>query len=114
MTQPTAESAPPDSAAVSVAEASPAARQRHARLAVEITEHNHRYHVLDSPLISDAEYDTLMRELRRLEEEYPGLRTPDSPSQKVGGISTDFTPVEHLQRLLSLYNAFSGHRGGTR
>jgi DNA ligase (NAD+) len=88
-------------------QASPAARQRHARLAVEITEHNHRYHVLDAPVVSDAEYDALMRELRGLEEEYPELRTPDSPTQKVGGISTEFTPVEHLQRLLSLDNAFS-------
>jgi DNA ligase (NAD+) len=88
--------------------ADPAARQRHAGLAVEITEHNHRYHVLDSPIISDAEYDALMRELRGLEEQYPELRTPDSPTQKVGDmISTDFAPVEHLERLLSLDNAFS-------
>jgi len=114
VTEPTAEpepaggtEGPPGSEAAPVPEATPAARQRHARLAGEITEHNHRYHVLDSPVISDAEYDALMRELRGLEEEYPGLRTPDSPTQKVGGISTDFTPVEHLQRLLSLDNAFS-------
>jgi DNA ligase (NAD+) len=83
------------------------ARHRHAELADQITEHNYRYHVLDAPLVSDAEYDTLMRELRALEERYPDLRTPDSPSQKVGGISTDFTPVTHLERLLSLDNAFS-------
>jgi DNA ligase (NAD+) len=89
-------------------EASPADRRRHAQLAAEITEHNHRYHVLDSPLISDAEYDALMRELRALEERHPDLRTPDSPTQKVGDvISTDFAAVEHLQRLLSLDNAFS-------
>jgi DNA ligase (NAD+) len=88
--------------------ADPAARQRHAALAVEITEHNHRYHVLDSPIVSDAEYDALMRELRGLEDTYPELRTPDSPTQKVGDvISTDFAPVEHLERLLSLDNAFS-------
>ncbi|HZR50611.1 MAG TPA: NAD-dependent DNA ligase LigA, partial [Streptosporangiaceae bacterium] len=69
---------------------------------------NHRYHVLDAPLISDAEYDALMRELRALEEQHPDLRTPDSPTQKVGDvISTDFAPVEHLERLLSLDNAFS-------
>jgi DNA ligase (NAD+) len=86
----------------------PAARQRHAALAVEITEHLHRYHVLDAPVISDAAYDALMRELLGLEERYPDLRTPDSPSQKVGDvISTDFAPVEHLERLLSLDNAFS-------
>jgi len=84
------------------------ARHRHADLVVEITEHNHRYHVLDAPLISDAEYDALMRELRELEARYPDLRTPDSPTQKVGDvISTDFAPVEHLERLLSLDNAFS-------
>ena len=64
--------------------------------------------MLDSPLISDAEYDALMRELRELEERYPDLRTPDSPTQKVGDvISTDFAAVEHLERLLSLDNAFS-------
>ncbi len=89
-------------------EADTAARHRHAGLVVEITEHNHRYHVLDAPLISDAEYDALMRELRALEEQHPDLRTPDSPTQKVGDvISTDFAPVEHLERLLSLDNAFS-------
>ncbi len=83
-------------------------RSRHAELAAEVTEHNYRYHVLDSPLVSDAEYDALMRELRALEERYPELRTPDSPTQQVGGlISTDFSPVEHLQQLLSLDNAFS-------
>ena len=64
--------------------------------------------MLDSPLISDAEYDTLIRELRDIEEEFPQLRTPDSASQKVGGaISTDFAAVDHLERLLSLDNAFS-------
>ncbi len=84
------------------------ARHRHADLSVQLTEHQHRYHVLDSPLISDAEYDTLIRELRELEEKYSELRTPDSPTQKVGGaISTLFTAVTHLDRLLSLDNAFS-------
>jgi DNA ligase (NAD+) len=85
-----------------------AARQRHADLAAEIAEHDYRYYVLDSPVVSDAEYDSLMRELRALEERYPELRTPDSPTQRPGGgISTLFTPVEHLERLLSLDNAFS-------
>jgi DNA ligase (NAD+) len=103
------ESAPQVGAAVeSAPQADPAARHRHADLAVEITEHNHRYHVLDAPVISDAGYDALMRELRELEERYPDLRTPDSPTQKVGDvISTDFAPVEHLERLFSLDNAFS-------
>jgi len=64
--------------------------------------------VLDSPTISDIDYDTKMRELRALEEQYPDLRTPDSPTQTVhGSISTLFTPVEHLERLLSLDNVFT-------
>ena len=87
--------------------ATPELRHRHAELAAEITEHNYRYHVLDSPLVDDANYDAQMRELRALEDEHPDLRTPDSPTQKVGGISTEFTPVQHLLRLLSLDNAFS-------
>src|SRR5690349_6532629 len=92
----------------SVTDDGAAARQRHAQLSVELTEHDHRYYVLDSPLVSDAEYDMLMRELRALEERHPELRTPDSPSQRVaGGISTLFSPVEHLERLLSLDNVFS-------
>ena len=92
----------------SVADDGAAARQRHAQLSMELTENDHRYYVLDSPLVSDAEYDTLMRELRALEERHPELRTPDSPSQRVaGGISTLFSPVEHLERLLSLDNVFS-------
>ncbi|HEV2450482.1 MAG TPA: NAD-dependent DNA ligase LigA [Streptosporangiaceae bacterium] len=83
-------------------------RQRHATLSVELTEHQHRYHVLDSPLVSDAEYDTLMRELAGIEDRHPELRTPDSPSQRVGApVSTLFTPVTHVERLLSLDNVFS-------
>ncbi len=83
-------------------------RQRHAELAAELLEHQYRYYVLDSPLVSDAEYDTLMNELLAIEEQVPELRTPDSPSQKVGGmISTDFAPVQHLQPLQSLDDVFS-------
>ncbi len=90
------------------AEAPAAARERHAELSQQIEEHNYRYHVLDAPVVSDAEYDKLMAELRDLENSYPELRTPDSPTQKVGAkISTDFTPVRHLERLQSLDNAFS-------
>jgi DNA ligase (NAD+) len=90
-------------------EAAPAdARRRHADLSLDITEADHRYYVLDSPTISDIEYDTKMRELRALEDQYPDLRTPDSPTQTVHGtISTLFTPVEHLERLLSLDNVFT-------
>ena len=84
------------------------ARRRHADLSLEITEADHRYYILDSPTISDIDYDTKMRELRALEDEHPDLRTPDSPTQTVhGAISTLFTPVEHLERLLSLDNVFT-------
>jgi DNA ligase (NAD+) len=75
---------------------------------VEIAENDYRYYILDSPLVSDAEYDKQMREIRELEEQYPELRTPDSPTQRpAGGVATQFTPVRHLQRMLSLDNAFS-------
>ena len=84
------------------------ARARHAELSTELDDALYRYHVLDRPTLSDAEYDALMRELVALEEASPGLRTPDSPSQRVGAaISTDFAPVEHLERMMSLDNAFS-------
>jgi len=86
----------------------PAASQRHSELALTLDEHSYRYHVLDQPTVSDSEYDALMRELGALEEQHPGLRTPDSPSQKVGNTySTLFTPVEHLERMQSLDNCFS-------
>jgi len=91
-----------------VPEAPAEAKRRHADLSLEITEADHRYYILDSPTISDIDYDTKMRELRALEEQYPELRTPDSPTQTVhGAISTLFTPVEHLERLLSLDNVFT-------
>jgi len=84
------------------------ARDRHAILATELDEHQYRYHVLDAPTIGDGEYDVLMRELEALEATYPGLRTPDSPSQRVGGAySTLFEPVAHAERMLSLDNAFT-------
>jgi DNA ligase (NAD+) len=94
--------------AAAPAEAPAEARRRHADLSLEITEADHRYYILDSPTISDIDYDTKMRELRALEEQYPDLRTPDSPTQTVHGtVSTLFTPVEHLERLLSLDNVFT-------
>ncbi|WP_067169380.1 NAD-dependent DNA ligase LigA [Microtetraspora niveoalba] len=84
-----------------------AARERHAELAELAEEANWRYYVLDSPTVSDAKYDAWMRELKELEQEHPDLRTPDSPTQKVGGaISTEFAAVRHLQRMESLDNAF--------
>jgi DNA ligase (NAD+) len=84
------------------------ARERHAALATEIDEHQYRYYVLDAPTIMDAEFDTLMRELQGLEQQWPALRTPDSPTQRVGGAySTQFTPVPHTERMLSLDNVFA-------
>jgi DNA ligase (NAD+) len=89
------------------AEPSTAARERHATLSVEITDHQYRYYVLDAPTISDAEFDAMLRELEALEAEFPALRTPDSPTQRVGGtFSTLFTPVQHAERMMSLDNAF--------
>jgi DNA ligase (NAD+) len=84
------------------------ARDEHARLAQELDDHQYRYYILDAPTASDAEYDTLMRRLQALEDEFPELRTPSSPTQRVGGTySTLFTAVDHLERMLSLDNAFS-------
>src|ERR1700677_3254494 len=101
-------SEPGDDSAVAPEAAPAEARRRHADLSLDITEADHRYYILDSPTISDIEYDTTMRELRALEEQYPDLRTPDSPTQTVHGtVSTLFTPVEHLERLLSLDNVFT-------
>jgi len=81
--------------------------ERAARLRAEIAEHNRRYHELDDPTISDADYDDLVRELRRLEEEFPELITPDSPTQQVGSRpSTTFAPVVHRVPMMSLDNAF--------
>jgi DNA ligase (NAD+) len=85
----------------------PEASGRHAVLADELREHQYRYYVLDSPTVSDAEFDALLRELQELEDTYPSLRTPDSPTQTVGGtFSTLFTPVEHAERMMSLDNVF--------
>lgn len=82
--------------------------ERHARLSAEITEHRRRYYVQDAPSISDADFDALMRELVALEDEFPQLRTLDSPSQQVGGaVAPGFSKVTHLTPLLSLGNVFS-------
>ena len=84
------------------------AREEHARLSQEIDDNAYRYYVLDAPTASDAEYDTAMRRLEELEEQHPELRTPASPTQRVGGTySTLFTPVDHLERMLSLDNVFT-------
>ena len=84
-------------------------RRRWQELADEVREHQFRYYVRDAPVISDADFDTLLRELQALEDDHPELRTPDSPTQLVGGagFSTDFTSAEHLERMLSLDNVFT-------
>lgn len=78
-------------------------------LAQRASEAQFAYHVKDAPTISDAEYDSIIRRLNELEEAYPSLRTPDSPTQQVGGavFSADFQAVDHLERMLSLDNCFS-------
>ncbi len=84
------------------------ARSEHQELAERVEEARFRYYVKDDPTLSDAEFDQMMRRLEELEEAFPQLRTPDSPTQKVGGaVSTEFTAVDHLQRMESLDNAFS-------
>ncbi|MGW2446397.1 NAD-dependent DNA ligase LigA [Streptomyces sp. NPDC001494] len=84
------------------------AREKHAQLAEQIEEHRFRYYVKDAPVVSDAEFDQLLKSLEELEERYPELRTPDSPTQKVAGsYATEFTAVEHRERMLSLDNTFN-------
>ena len=84
------------------------AREEIAGLRRQIAEHNNSYYNLDAPTISDFEYDALMRRLRQLEEENPELRTPDSPTQRVGGSALPaFAPVRHEVPLESLNDVFS-------
>ncbi|GAA1076330.1 MULTISPECIES: NAD-dependent DNA ligase LigA [Kitasatospora] len=81
-------------------------RRRHAELAAEVEDHRARYYEQDAPVVSDAEFDALMRELQAIEADHPVLRTPESPTQKVGGaVAEGFASVEHRERLLSLDNA---------
>jgi DNA ligase (NAD+) len=84
-------------------------RRRWQELADEVRDHQFRYYVRDAPIISDAEFDKLLRELQALEDDNPELRTPDSPTQLVGGagFATDFTSADHLERMLSLDNVFT-------
>ena len=82
------------------------AEARAAELREEIARYDHAYYVLDDQLIGDDEYDTLLDELRAIEAENPDLRTPDSPTQRVGGKPLDkFEQVEHAEQMLSLANA---------
>ena len=81
-------------------------KQRSADLRRELAEHNRRYYVLDDPIVDDDEYDALLDELRAIEADHPELRTPDSPTQRVGAPPLDrFEQVEHAEAMLSLANA---------
>src|SRR5450759_1837544 len=83
-------------------------RHEWTELAEQVRGHQVSYHVKDAPTVSDGDYDALIRQLNALEDRYGELRTPDSPTQQVGAAySTDFAPVDHLERMLSLDNAFS-------
>jgi DNA ligase (NAD+) len=87
---------------------SKSAAARAVELRQQIAHHNYRYHVLDDPEVSDAEYDRLMRELKALEEQHPDLVTPDSPTQRVGATPvSELQEVVHARPMLSLDNAFA-------
>lgn len=82
--------------------------ERAAFLRRELARHSQAYYVLDAPVVTDAEYDALMEGLRRLEAEHPELVTPDSPTQRVGGVAAEgFAKVRHAMPMLSLDNAFA-------
>src|SRR5436190_10687478 len=88
--------------------ATPEIRARVLALRAEIDEHNYRYHALDAPTIADAAYDALFRELQALEAEHPELRSPDSPTGRVGDAPVGaFAPVQHRIPMLSLANAYA-------
>src|SRR5580658_3905639 len=96
--------APSSAASLSLAEA----KKEHARLASEIAEHDRRYHGEDAPTISDADYDALRRRNIAIEEKFPKLIRPDSPSHRVGARASEkFAKVRHAMPMLSLDNAFS-------
>ena len=84
-------------------------RRKWQELADEVRGHQFRYYVRDAPVISDGEFDKLLGELTALEQQHPELRTPDSPTQLVGGVgfATEFGAADHLERMLSLDNVFN-------
>ena len=82
-------------------------RQRIAELTEEIRDHIFRYYVLDNPVVSDAHFDKLMRELSALEKAHPELKADDSPTLGIGGgFATSFEQVDHLEKMMSLDNVF--------
>ena len=82
-------------------------RERINFLRDELNKYAYNYYVLDNPLISDFEYDSLFKELQSLEEANPELITPDSLTQRVGGVSSSFAEIRHKYRLYSLDNTYS-------
>lgn len=101
-------SVPPVADREDLTEVPDAVRTRHRDLSEELDRYAFAYYVRDEPLVSDGQYDELMGELKALEAAHPALVTPDSPSQKVnGGFTATFAPVQHLERMQSLDNAFS-------
>ncbi|WP_297548416.1 NAD-dependent DNA ligase LigA [Amycolatopsis sp.] len=98
---------PTNEVATAPAEVPAEVRERYSVLAEEVRGHQFRYYVLDSPIVSDGQFDALLGELQAMEDAHPGLVTPDSPTQNVGGtFSTIFTAYDHLERMLSLDNVF--------
>ncbi|MCI4676613.1 NAD-dependent DNA ligase LigA [Candidatus Mycolicibacterium alkanivorans] len=87
----------------------PDVRRRWQELADEVREHQFRYYIKDAPIVSDADFDKLFDELVALEDRYPELRVPDSPTQLVGGagFATEFVEAQHLERMLSLDDVFN-------
>src|SRR5580765_8440972 len=91
-----------------VSESTPEVRERHAELSAEIADHQFRYYVLAAPAVSDGQFDQLWRELVELEQRYPELAGPASPTRQVGSrFTTEFAAHDHLERMLSLDNAFT-------
>lgn len=85
-----------------------AVHQEYERLKRDIHFHNYRYHVLDSPVISDIEFDRLLEQLRKIEQEHPEWITPDSPTQRAGGVVAEkFTKIQHPAPILSLASGFN-------
>ncbi|HEX8777745.1 MAG TPA: NAD-dependent DNA ligase LigA, partial [Rhodanobacter sp.] len=100
---------------MSASHVSAESKTRAADLRERIEQANYRYHVLDDPTITDAEYDALMHELEALEAAHPGLATPDSPTRRVGARATGgFAEVRHALPMLSLSNAFEQQADGER
>ena len=90
------------------ADAEQSPQHRHAELVELVDKARFDYFLRDSPTVADEQYDRWMRELQQIEEAHPELRTPDSPTQTVGGTySTDFASADHLEPMMSLDNAFS-------